>query len=108
MDQAHWVVTLAASAIALGVGVWLVWRPSATAILASTLAGLGWVALEEEASRGPLLGRHPQGKLERTGEVPDRLQHLPQGMPLIDAAGFWRDPLCDEYGSTLSPDSISI
>ena len=45
VDQLQWVVTLAASAIALGVGVGLVWRASAAAILASTLAGLGWVAL---------------------------------------------------------------
>lgn len=44
VDQVQWVVTLVASAIGLAVGVWLVRRPSA-AILASTLAGVGWVAL---------------------------------------------------------------
>jgi hypothetical protein len=45
VDQVQWVVTLVASAIGLAVGVWLVRRPSATAILASTLAGVSWVAL---------------------------------------------------------------
>ena len=45
VDQVQWVVTLVASAIGLAVGVWLVRRPSATAMLVSTLAGVGWVAL---------------------------------------------------------------
>lgn len=45
VDQVQWVLTLIASAIALAVGVWLVRPQSATAILASTLAGVGWVGL---------------------------------------------------------------
>jgi hypothetical protein len=45
VDQLKWVVTLVASAIALGVGASLVSRPSARTFLASSLAGLGWVAL---------------------------------------------------------------
>ena len=45
VDQVQWVVTLLASVIALAVGVWLLRPSSATAFLASTLAGLGWVAL---------------------------------------------------------------
>ena len=45
VDQGQWVATLAASAIAFAVGVWLVWRPSPTAFLTSSLAGVGWVAL---------------------------------------------------------------
>ncbi len=52
--QVQWVLTLAGSAIALVVGVWLFWRTSATAILASTLAGAGLGSAVRGCRRGPV------------------------------------------------------
>jgi hypothetical protein len=45
MNSGQALITLSAGVVALLLGLWLVARPSRSAILASTIAGIGWVVL---------------------------------------------------------------
>jgi hypothetical protein len=45
VDPVQVVVTIAASAVAAVLGLWMVARPSATAVPLSYVVGLGWLAL---------------------------------------------------------------